>query len=132
MSDTLVDVRDRIRCCPVCGWPMLKSKGQWLCVNAECSQSEPREKPTALDKVRKGGQRMPEGLIAHRYWNSNGIGIAIVAIRGQIGDWAAYIGAEPVGWAEADAVLAAAHSGEKLLERLARSIFPTIEGHYRN
>jgi len=75
---------------------------------------------------------MPDRLIAHRYWNSNGIGIAIVAIRGHVEDWAAYIGAEPIGWAEQDAVNAASECGEKLGEKLARAIFPTIEGYYRN
>jgi len=74
---------------------------------------------------------MAEREIAHRYWNSNGIGIAIVAIRGYAGDWAAYIGAEPLGWAEQDAVDKAAECGEKLSEALAQAIFPTIESHYR-
>lgn len=64
------------------------------------------------------------------YWNSNGIGIAIVAVRGMVGDWAAYIGAEHNGWRAKDAIDAAATCGEKLGEHLARAIFPGIEGHY--
>jgi len=74
---------------------------------------------------------VPGSVMAHRYWCPNGIGIAVVAVRGAIGDWAAYIGAEPTGWREQDAVEVAAANGDKLGEDLARAIFPYIEGEYR-
>jgi len=69
--------------------------------------------------------------MAYRYWCPNGIGVAIVAVRGMVGDWAAYIGAEPKGWTERDAIDAAAENGDKLGEDLARAVFPRIEGQYR-
>jgi len=74
---------------------------------------------------------MSNSVMAHRYWNTNGIGIAIVAVRGMVGDWAAYIGAEPTGQHEHDAVEAAEQYGEKLSESHAHFLFPSISGYYR-
>ena len=36
---------------------------------------------------------MSPGIIERKYWNTNGMGIAIVAVRGMNNDVAAYIGA---------------------------------------
>ena len=34
-------------------------------------------------------------ILAYRYWNSNGVPVAIVAVEGSIEDMGAYIGGDP-------------------------------------
>lgn len=64
-----------------------------------------------------------QGYIAHRYWNANGMGMAIVAVAGGV-DWAAYIGAQPDPATEEATVEWASRFGCKLSERQARTFFP--------
>lgn len=61
------------------------------------------------------------------YFNDGGKGIAIVAIEGAIGDWAAYIGScTGGGESEKVAYQYAASNGVKLPTQLAQRIFPEI------
>ncbi len=69
--------------------------------------------------------------IEARYWNTNGRGIAIVAVITEGIDWAAYIGADN-GWCESDCCITAAQCGEKLSEPDARHFFPDIKLRYRH
>jgi len=72
-----------------------------------------------------------ENEIAHRYWNCGDIAVVVVALRGIVGDWAAYIGGSVSTWLEAEAVKPAAEHGCKLSERVARAFFPEVKGQYR-
>ena len=65
-----------------------------------------------------------------RYWNSNGKGIAIVAVITENIDWAAYIGADN-GWSEEGCVNATAKYGAKLSAVDAKHFFPDIKLPYR-
>lgn len=79
-------------------------------------------------------------IIASRYWNVNGIGIAIVAVRGHNNDVAAYIGASVEGAYKIEAAEAwAVDCGSKLSRADALSLLPTLAGamsdlrlHYRD
>ena len=66
-----------------------------------------------------------------RYWNSNGVGIAIVASVTKSIDWAAYIGADD-GYSEDACLQWTARHGSKLSEEDARHLFPDIELPYRH
>ena len=74
---------------------------------------------------------MPD-FLGHKYWNTCGIGIAIVAVKGGGNDWAAYIGATTDTSREAHAVNTAALEGEKLSMADALHFFPWIELPYRD
>ena len=65
-------------------------------------------------------------LLAHRYWNSNGHAVAIVAIEGHDNDWAAYIGGSDFTQHEQDAVLDVARNGSKLSREMATLLFPQV------
>lgn len=64
------------------------------------------------------------GDMQHRYWNSNGMGMAIVAVEGAADDWAAYIGALPDPATEQLTVEWTRAYGCKLSEREALAFFP--------
>ncbi len=66
-----------------------------------------------------------------RYWNSNGHGVAVVAVSTEGIDWAAYIGADN-GISEHDCILSTARDGDKLSEHDARHFFPDIKLPYRD
>ena len=66
-----------------------------------------------------------------RYWNSNGVQIAIVAsITGSI-DWAVYVGATKDAYTEQETVDWTLERGCKLSAKDARHYFPGIELPYR-
>lgn len=74
---------------------------------------------------------MKHRTIVARYYNSNGIGIAIVAVAtyydGEIFDWAAYIGGSSWGAEREEwAVEEAAKTGCKLPKGDAEHYFPTL------
>ena len=69
-------------------------------------------------------------VITGRYWNSNGSGIAIVAVVTEGIDWVAYIGADK-GYSEKDCILWASDYGNKLSRKDAMYFFPGIELPYR-
>ena len=64
-------------------------------------------------------------VVGIEYWNANGKGMAIVAVKGYADDWAAYIGADD-GWREADCIEWTIRHGCKLSHRLATAIFPRL------
>lgn len=71
-------------------------------------------------------------IIAHRYWNANGMGMAIIAHQGVV-DWAAYIGAQPDPATEEETVSWTQLRGCKLAESEALGFFPHCRGKiYRN
>lgn len=74
---------------------------------------------------------MVKNEIGHRYWNFGNIAVVVVAVRGVIGDWAAYIGGSEFTWTEEQTVEEAAGHGCKLSEKIARAFFPHVEGYYR-
>ena len=74
---------------------------------------------------------MEHNVIEWKFWTCNYVQVAIVAVRGDAGDWAAYAGGTYRAHKEAETVQAAAKNGDKLSETLARAIFPGIEGCYR-
>lgn len=65
-----------------------------------------------------------------RYWNTNGVGICIVAVVHEDVDWAAYIGADN-GWSENECLVWAAERGAKLSAEDAKHFFPDIKLPYR-
>ena len=65
-----------------------------------------------------------------RYWNTNGVGIAVIASVTKDIDWAAYIGADN-GYSEATCLQWTAKHGQKLREVDARYFFPEINLPYR-
>ena len=64
------------------------------------------------------------------YWNTNGKGIAIVAVVTGDVDWSAYVGADD-GQHEAACCQWTADKGDKLREVDAKYFFPKIELPYR-
>ena len=68
--------------------------------------------------------------IEGRYWNCQGINIAVVASITKEVDWAAYIGANDSP-TEREALHYTAKHGSKLQEADARYFFPNIELKYR-
>lgn len=80
---------------------------------------------------------METNTVCARYYNSHGVGVAIVAVvnrwKGEIFDWAAYIGGSKRGarreeWAVEDV----ARSGCKLMRGDAEHFFPNLPiGRYR-
>lgn len=71
----------------------------------------------------QGGQ-----IIASRYWNTNGIGISIVAITGYANYVTAYIGACPEGAQHEDTAHNwAARHGAKLCQEEALRMLPVLE-----
>jgi len=77
---------------------------------------------------------MARKVIRGRYWNCNGVAIAIVAVVTEGIDWAAYIGGGCGSMTEheKDAVDWAAKYGAKLYERDARYFFPDVALPYRD
>lgn len=68
-----------------------------------------------------------------RFWNCNGVQIAIVAVVTKGIDWAAYIGSDaPHSWHEIDTCNWAARHGDKLSESDAIHFFPDIDLPYRD
>ncbi len=65
-------------------------------------------------------------VLTHKYWNCGGHAIAIVAVAGAVGDWAAYIGATDNTSSEEAAVAAAAEDGCKLYSHEAAALFPHL------
>ena len=70
-------------------------------------------------------------IIEGRYWNTNGVGITIVAVITYDIDWAAYIGADP-GWEEAACIRWTVKWGAKLSAQDAKHFFPDIKLPYRS
>lgn len=70
-------------------------------------------------------------VIEGRYWNTNGVAIAIVAVITEEVDWAAYIGATKETMYEEEAVEWATKWGAKLSRSDALHYFPNIELPYR-
>lgn len=66
-----------------------------------------------------------------RYWNANGVGIAVVAVITEGVDWAAYIGADD-GQRQEHCIEWTADMGEKLCFKDATYFFPDIELPYRD
>ena len=66
-----------------------------------------------------------ERVIGESYFNSNGVGIAIVAVEGGADDWAAYIGAD-VGMSEDACVRWTCRHGAKLGRDQAGRWFPQL------
>jgi len=66
-----------------------------------------------------------------RYWNCQGINIAIVAVVTKGIDWAAYIGADTDSTSELKALEYVVNWGSKMDEKDARYFFPNIELPYR-
>ena len=73
---------------------------------------------------------VPEGYIAHRYWNTGGRGICIAAFKGVV-DWAAYINADD-GQSEEACLIVTIREGCKLFEKDAQALFPNVETSYRH
>ena len=79
-------------------------------------------------------------LFASKYWNTNGIGIAIVVVLGNNNDVAAYIGASEEGSQRMEAAFEwAASFGAKLYREEAFGMIPMLEErlqeaglHYRH
>ena len=77
-------------------------------------------------------------IILSRYWNSNGIGTAIVAAEGAINDIACYIGAQPDPTRQEDTLEWVKLHGVKLSKDEAYRFFPDLEKleergfHYRS
>lgn len=68
-------------------------------------------------------------IIANRYWNANGTSVSIVAVRGAVKDWAAYIGSCPHRSAsEVDEAEWVRRHGCKLREAEANVMFPHVAG----
>lgn len=65
-------------------------------------------------------------IIANRYWNANGIGVAVAAVAGEDDDWAAYISAQPDPISEIDATEFASRHGCKLTKTEASAMFPGL------
>lgn len=66
-------------------------------------------------------------IVTSKYWNTNGIGISVVAIEGQINDVAAYIGASERGAEyESEAQEWSRRYGAKLTEEEAKGMLPQI------
>ena len=68
--------------------------------------------------------------IEGRYWNTNGVGICIVAVITEDIDWAAYIGAD-AGWEEEACIKWASAYGAKLSAQDGKHFFPDIKLPYR-
>lgn len=68
-------------------------------------------------------------VLEYSYWNTNGVGIVILAREGYADDWAAYIGAmaEP-HHREEQAVQWTASNGAKLTRAEASRWFPQLPG----
>ena len=66
-----------------------------------------------------------------RYWNINGLGVAIIASVGVEGAWSAYIGAS-TPMREEETLAQVLYEGAKLSEKDARHFFPEIDLPYRN
>ena len=65
-------------------------------------------------------------VLAYNYWNTNGVGIVIVAREGHADDWAAYIGALPNRDTEREVIEWTAHYGAKLSRQQASRWFPQL------
>lgn len=76
---------------------------------------------------------MSRKVITGRYWNVNGVAIAIVAVVTEGIDWAAYVGGgcKDMTEHEQDAVDWTTKHGAKLYEGDARRFFPDIDLPYR-
>lgn len=62
-----------------------------------------------------------------RYWNTNGMQIAIVAVVSPSGfDWSAYIGATKGARREEETVAWAVENGAKISRKLAEFLFPGV------
>ena len=67
-------------------------------------------------------------VVAYRYWNTNGVPVAIVAIEGGVGDVAAYIGGDPNPDASEEATLRRVRFyGAKLSQDEALRFLPKLE-----
>jgi len=78
-------------------------------------------------------KKMARRVIRSRYWNCNGVAIAIVAVASEVIDWAADIGGGCGSMTEheKDAVEWTAKYGAKLHEEDAQYFFPYIALPYR-
>jgi len=73
-------------------------------------------------------------IVGTRYWNTNGVAVAIVAISGGDNDWAAYIGATTDTSRDRIAFDWTIKQGAKLTEKEALAFFPHMKDypvHYR-
>ena len=71
-------------------------------------------------------------VLSYSYWNSNGLGIVIVAREGYVDDWAAYIGGLAGYHTEEEAIARACSDGAKLSREQATRWFPQLPaGAYR-
>lgn len=67
-----------------------------------------------------------------RFWNGGEGGrhaAVIVAVAGEVGDWAAYAGAAD-NWCEIDAVESVIASGSKISQHDAEALFPDLATRY--
>lgn len=76
-------------------------------------------------------ERGEKKIIMGRYWNTNGMAIAIVAVITEEVDWAAYIGATTETMHEEEAIEWTRKWGAKLSGNDAHHYFPNIELAYR-
>ena len=74
---------------------------------------------------------MARQQIEGRYWNTNGVGICIVAVITRGVDWAAYIGGDE-GYSEQACLEWTAEYGAKLSAQDAKHFFPNIDLPYRS
>lgn len=65
-------------------------------------------------------------VLAYSYWNTNGLGIVIVAREGHADDWAAYIGGIAGHHSEEEAIARACSDGAKLAPKQAARWFPQL------
>ena len=65
-------------------------------------------------------------VLEYNYWNTNGVGIVIVALEGHVSDWAAYIGAISGYHTEEEAIAWTARHGAKLASVQAARWFPGL------
>lgn len=83
---------------------------------------------------------MDNRVFKYKYWNTNGIGIAIVAVKGTNNDVGAYIGASEAGAQSSDAAISwTIHMGSKLYREEAFGMLLGLEDdlilaglHYRD
>lgn len=65
-------------------------------------------------------------VLAYTYWNTNGIGVVILAREGYADDWAAYIGGIAGRRSEEEAIAAVYSDGAKLSADAAHRWFPQL------
>ena len=71
---------------------------------------------------------MHRDIVTYRYWNTNGVAVAIVAVEGRVQDVAAYIGGDLDPDASEEATLQRVRQlGAKLTKEEAYRFLPQLE-----